>query len=320
MQQIAQQLGVKSILEGGVQRAGDRVRINVQLIDAPTDAHHWAENFDRELTVENMFAIQSELAVAIAGVLKTTLTPAEQARANSIPTTSLEAWESYQLGKQRMARRTTGSLAEAERYFRDAIQLDPAFALAHAELATTLALQIPYSGKARDATLGQVQQAATRALDLDANLAEAWSVKGLIAMDENDNASAYEMLRRAIELNPNDAAAHHWLSQVYRVRGQFDGEFEHAQRAFLLDPLSVVANVNFGDTLQIGGRLDDAAARYRRAMEIDPRSPAPLVGLAWLEAYGRNHFKEAVTLLERAVSLDPKNPRYHAFLAAFTWI
>ncbi len=97
-----------------MQRAGDRVRINVQLIDAATDAHLWAETYDRELTAANIFAIQSEFAAAIAGALKATLTPAEKARVNVVPTQNLEAWEAYQLGKQRMAQRTSASLADAE--------------------------------------------------------------------------------------------------------------------------------------------------------------------------------------------------------------
>jgi len=121
---IAEQLGVKSILEGGVQRAGDRVRISVQLIDAGTDAHLWAESYDRELTAANIFAIQSEVAAAIAGALKATLTAGEKARVNAVPTQNLEAWENYQLGRHRLAKRTSTGFAEAERYFRKAIELD----------------------------------------------------------------------------------------------------------------------------------------------------------------------------------------------------
>ncbi|HET7204793.1 MAG TPA: hypothetical protein VFI92_15640, partial [Steroidobacteraceae bacterium] len=126
---IAQQLGVTKILEGGVQRAGDRVRINVQLIDADTDAHLWAESYDRELTAANIFAIQSEVAAAIAEALKATLTLDERTRVGAVPTQSLAAWEAYQLGNQRMARRTSAGLAEAEKFFRAAIDLDPEFAL-----------------------------------------------------------------------------------------------------------------------------------------------------------------------------------------------
>ena len=122
MKAIADQLGVTKILEGGVQRAGDRVRINVQLIDASTDTHVWAESYDRELTAANIFSIQSEIATAIAGALRATLTPAERAQASVVPTRSLEAWEAYQLGKQRMAKRTSADLMDAERFFRKALR------------------------------------------------------------------------------------------------------------------------------------------------------------------------------------------------------
>ena len=115
--EIGEKLGVTKVLEGGVQRAGDRVRVTVQLIDAATDAHLWAENYDRELTAANIFAIQSEVAIAIASALKATLTPAEQARVYAIPTQNLEAWQAYQLGKQRMGSRTSAALARQRRSF-----------------------------------------------------------------------------------------------------------------------------------------------------------------------------------------------------------
>ena len=121
MKEIAAQLGVKSILEGGIQRAGDRVRVTVQLIDANSDAHVWAENYDRELSAANIFAIQAELATAVASALRTALSPAEQARVAAIPTKSLEAWEAYQLGQQRIAKGTSASLDDAERFLRKAI-------------------------------------------------------------------------------------------------------------------------------------------------------------------------------------------------------
>ncbi len=177
---IAEQLGVKSILEGGVQRAGDRVRINVQLIDAGTDAHLWAESYDRELTAANIFAIQSEVAAAIAGALKATLTAGEKARVNAVPTQNLEAWENYQLGRQRLAKRTSTGFTEAERYFRKAIELDPNFALAYSGLADSLAVSLDYTDAPRAATLERAQAAVDAALNLDPGLADAWASAGLI--------------------------------------------------------------------------------------------------------------------------------------------
>ena len=181
MKAIADQLGVTKILEGGVQRAGDRVRIHMQLIDAGSDAHLWAESYDRELTVTNIFAIQSEVAAAIAAALKATLTAGEQARVNAIPTQSLDAWRDYQLGKQRMASRTSAALADAEKHFRKAIALDPQFALAWVGLADTLTIHTAYAFRPLAAGLDEADKAAARALELDPNLAEAWASAGLIA-------------------------------------------------------------------------------------------------------------------------------------------
>ncbi len=312
---IAEKLGVAQILEGGVQRAGDRVRVTVQLIDANTDAHLWAENYDRELTAANIFAIQSEVATAIAAALKATLTADEKARVDAVPTQNLEAWEAYQLGKQRMARRNSEALAEAERFFRKAIDLDPKFALAYAGLADTVSLQVAYSGRSSEATLAEADRAASRALEFDPNLGEAWASRGHVAIARWHWEDAERFLRRAIELNPNYAPAHHWMSLVLRGEDRLEEERMHAERAVQLDPLSAVVNWNFGHTLEAMGHFDEAAAQHRRAIEIDSTSAAGLVSLARLNAYAQNRVAEAVPLLERAVALDGGNPELQSDLA-----
>ena len=308
MQQIAAQLGVKSILEGGVQRAGDRVRINVQLIDAATDAHHWAENYDRELTVENMFAIQSEVAQAIAGALKATLTPAEKVRVAAVPTRSLPAWEAYQLGIQSLAPRTSPSLVGAEQLFRRAIALDSEFALAYVGLSDALRLQTEYSGASMEPTLVKADEAASKALALNPDQAEAWASKAGVAMSRGQNKDAERLLRRAIALNPNYATAHHWLSQVLRSSGSLEEVLEHAERAAQLDPLSAIVQANLGGQLEALGRFDAAAAAYQRGIEADLTSPRAIDSLALLNAYARNRFTEAVILQSRAVALDNASP------------
>ena len=181
IKEIGEQLGVASILEGGVQRAGDRVHITVQLIDAASDAHLWAETYDRELTAANVFAIQSEVALTIAKALKAALTPAEAARAKAVPTQDLEAWEAFQLGQQRLALRTSAGLVQAEKLIRKAIALDPGFALAHVALANSLTLRVEYSGADRASTLQAAQRVVDAALKLDPGLSEAWASSGLIA-------------------------------------------------------------------------------------------------------------------------------------------
>ena len=209
MKAIADQLGVTKILEGGVQRAGDRVRINVQLIDAATDAHLWAETYDRELTAANIFAIQSEVAAAIADALKATLTPAEQARADSGPDAELEAWEAYQLGKQRMAKRTARLWRKPKRIFQKAIDARSEVRAAggiggHANAAVQSTAPTERTSESSDA-----EKTVVRALELDPNLAEAWALL-LASRRPVQQVRSEPMFRRAIELNPSYAPAHQW--------------------------------------------------------------------------------------------------------------
>ena len=307
IQDIAQQLGVRSILEGGVQRAGDRVRINVQLIDATTDAHMWAETYDRELIAANIFAIQTELAAAIAGALKASLTPGEQARAKVVPTQNLEAWEAYQLGKQRMAARSTPALADAERHFQNAIALDPKFALAYVGLADTLQLQIGIGGASMNAnaTLTRAENAASTALNLDPNLAEGWTSSAGVAWSRKQYDRAEQMFLKAIQLNPNYATAYQWLSGTLGDLGRMDEALAFAERARALDPLSATINRNLGGTLESLGRFAEADVYYRKVIAIDPANSVSYNRLGVLDAYGLNRFADAVPLLRKSVELDP---------------
>jgi TolB-like protein/Flp pilus assembly protein TadD len=319
IREIARQLGVANILEGGVQRAGDRVRINVQLIDAASDAHVWAETYDRDLTTTDIFAIQSELAAAIAGALRATLTREERGRIDAVPTRSLAAWEAYQLGRQRVARRDSASLDEAEKHFRRAIELDPGFALAHVGLADALTLAIAYSGRPFDSGLAAADAAASKALALDPGLAEAWASKGGIASSRRDYVQAEELLRKAIELNPNYATAHHWLSSALMESGHPQQAIAPAERAVLLDPLSVILQLNLGFAYEVVGRFDDAAARYATAVQLDPGYAVAYGNLAQVNALARNRYVDAVASQQMAVELNPGSPLSHAVLA-WLWL
>jgi TolB-like protein/Tfp pilus assembly protein PilF len=315
MKAIAEQLGVKSLLEGGVQRAGDRVRINVQLIDASTDAHLWAETYDRELTAENIFAIQTELAAAIAGALQATLTPAEQARATVVPTSNLEAWEAYQLGNLRLSNRTNAALEDSQKHFRRAIALDPSFALGWTGLANTLSLQVFYGSRPQDPGLHDAEQAATRALALDPNLAEAWAVAGSIADSQLRLDRAEQMLQRAIELNPNYAPAHHWLSMTLTNLARHEDALAAVERAVMLDPLSAIINNWLGAARANVGRFDDALDAYERAIEIDPSMAIVYTNVGDLHAYGFGRPAVAIPWYQAAADRDPGDPTHPAYLA-----
>ena len=305
MKTIAAQLGVSKILEGGVQRAGDRVRVTVQLIDAATDAHVWADNYDRELSAANIFAIQSELAAAIAGALKTSLTPGELVRTQVVPTQNLEAWEAYQLGRQRMAARTTTALADAEMHFQKAIELDSNFALAYVGLADTLRLKTNYGGAPTDAALTDADSAANTALSLDPNLAEGWTSAAGVAWSKRQCDRAERMFLKAIELNPNYAPAHQWFSGMLGGLGRTDEALAFAERARALDPLSAIINFNLGGTLESVGRFAEADVYYRKVIAIDPTSSGAYGNIGVLNAYALNRFADAVPFLRKSIELEP---------------
>jgi TolB-like protein/Flp pilus assembly protein TadD len=317
MSEIGRQLGVEAILEGGVQRAGNRVRVTVQLINSRTDAHLWAESYDRQLTATNIFSIQSEVASAIAVALKAALTAAEKLQVNAVPTRNLAAWEAYQLGRQRMANRTTAGLAEAGTFFQRAIRLDPKFALAYVGLADAIAIQANRVNEPVEAVIGRAERALQAAIRLDPNLAEAWATSGLIAASRGNFERAEQVLRRAIELNPNYAPSYQWLSGLLADQGRQKEALVFATRAVELDPLSPPVNLNLGSLLESLGRLDEAEARYRKVIEIDPSMTNAYLAIGLLDAYRRDRFATGAGFVQRAGELDPDNPVIQLYLTQF---
>jgi tetratricopeptide (TPR) repeat protein len=275
-------------------------------VDAATEAQLWANQFDRELTAGNVFAIQSEVAIAVAAALRTTLPAVEKARITAVPTRVLAAWEAYQLGNQRMASRNTRSLDEAEQFMRQAIDLDPGFALALAGLAQALTFQATYGGAPLDETLARAEQAVIQALALDSNLAEAWGIAGLIASKRGRYDDAETMLRRAIALNPNFAQAYLWLGGAPHARVQDEG-LTLVQKAFELDPLSPIVNMFYAAALHGAGRFAEATERLQALVEREPQFAPAYVLQAAQAAYAANRFDLALSMLARASQLDPRN-------------
>ena len=319
IKQIAEQLGVASVLEGGVQRAGETVRINVQLINASDDAHLWADSYDRKLTAANIFEIQSEIANAIAGALKTSLKPAEQKRLEAIPTQSLPAWQQYQRGKQRLAARNSASLVEAEGHFRKAVALDPAFALAWVGLADAVALQTTYGTRPLEAALTESDQAVARAMKLNPDLAEAWTSAGSNADYRRQFEDAVQKYDRAIALNPNYSTAYHWLSQTLSSLGRYEEALTAAERAVALDPLSAIINESLGGVRERLGRFDDALDAYTQAVAIDPTMATGYSSVGQTLAWAFGRLDKAAPWFAKAAVLDPGNPYYQDLLAYVYW-
>ena len=299
--QIAKQLGVMHVVEGSVQKSNDQVRVNVQLINALTDAHLWAETFDRKLT--DIFAVESEIAKTIAETLQAKLSGLEKTAMSKKPTANPEAYELYLKGRFFWNKRTGDDLRKSIEYLKEAIAKDPGYALAYAGLADSYGLLRFYGGASPAESIVPATAAAKKALELDDSLAEPHASLGLIATEELDVHRAVEELERAIQLNPNYATAHHWLALAFTALGQSDRSIAETKRALELDPLSMVINADLSIAYLYAHRYDEAEAQARKTLEIDPRSFLAhyYLGMA-LQLKGR--LEEAIPEFQKAVELN----------------
>src|SRR5207253_1528710 len=201
LREIAKRLGVTNILEGSVQKASDQVRVNVQLINALTDAHLWADTYDRKLT--DIFAVESEIAKTIAETLQARLSGSEKSSIAKTPTVNPEAYELYLKGRFFWNKRTGDDLRKSIEYLKQAIAKDPGYALAYAALADSYGILRFYGGASPDESIVPAAAAANKALELDDSLAEAHASLGLIATEELELHRGVSELERAVQLNPN---------------------------------------------------------------------------------------------------------------------
>jgi TolB-like protein/Tfp pilus assembly protein PilF len=271
LREIAQQLGVANVLEGSVQKAGDQVRITVQLINALVDSHLWAETYDRKLI--DTFAIESDVAQKIASSLEAKLTGSEQHAIATRPTDNTEAYQLYLKGRFFWNKRTAGDFNTALSYFQQAVAADPNYAVAYAGMADCNLLLPLFGGAAPADLYPKAKAMAQKALALDPNLAEAHASLGLLhASWDFDFPESVREMERAIQLNPNYATAHHWYGNAtLPPLGQFDHAIDEMQRALALDPLSVIINGDLGWNYLNAGRFDEAIAQLRKTLEMDPR-------------------------------------------------
>ena len=303
LRQIAKQLGVANILEGTVQKAADQVRVNVQLIKAETDAHLWAETYDRKLT--DIFGVESDIAKTIADTLRAKLTGSEKNAIAAQPTENTEAHEFYLKGRYFWNKRTGPDLRKAIDYFKQAIDKDPKYALAYAGLADSYTLLSAYGAGSPQESFPSAKTAAQKALELDDTLAEAHTSLGQILLFYDlDLGGSTKEFERAIALNPNYATAHHWYgSGPLLAVGEFDRAIAELRRAQQLDPLSLIINADLGVAFATARRYHEAIAQLRKTIEMDPRFYYAHwnLGVA-LELKGE--LREALAEYKKAAELD----------------
>jgi len=269
LRQIAKQLGVMHILEGSVQRSNDQVRVNVQLINAVTDAHLWAEIYDRKLT--DIFTVESDIAKTIADTLQAKLTGAEKQMMTAPMTTDMAAYELYHKGRSLWEQRSGDNIPKAIAFYEQAIARDPNYALAYAGLANAYVLLPYYTGAPRMESAAKAKEAANKALSLNPKVAEAHAALGKLDSFGFDLARAIGEYQRAIELKPNYATAHQWYGNDALVSyGRFDEAIAEGRRAIELDPLSPVINADLGITLYLSRRYDESIGQLKKTLTIDP--------------------------------------------------
>ncbi|MCK5650647.1 MAG: hypothetical protein KAJ42_04685, partial [Gemmatimonadetes bacterium] len=304
--QIADDLGVDFILEGSARIAGDQVRLTAQLIDARRDEHLWSDDYDRELSVENIFAVQSDIAQRVASETRAVLTPEEQTRVEARPTESLEAYNAYLLGRLLWDQWTPESFQRQIEYYEEAIRRDSTFALAYAALGEVLAAT-PWSGRPPLLPLSEAHSravaAVNRALEIDDGLAEAHNTLGYIKSTFDwDLKGAEEEYRRAIELNPNLAASHNYLGcELLPYTRRFDEAIAEMRIAIALSPFDFMIRGCFNTTLMSAGRFDEYHQQRRLVREMFPDHDWSNVNVQFCALIAEERWEEAI-------ELDPQNP------------
>lgn len=287
--EIGKLLGVATILEGQVQRAGNRLRINMQLIEAGKEDHLWANSYDRELTAENVFDVQSDIARTIADALNAELSSSDEALLNDVPTHNTEALNRYMLGRGLQARGSFESFRQAERYFREAAELDPNYVRAWIAIARNSSLMLQTGLIGTDEYIATAAPVIDRALELDGRRPEAHAQKGVLNWFSGDLDAAEAAFRRALDLRPGYSATLAAYGIYLRSTGRPQEAIPVLEKALRDDPLSTEILFNLGKAEMYAGRPEKNVQYSERIRQIEPTSvygyTSALQAYLWLGRY-----------------------------------
>ena len=298
---IGQQLRVGTVLEGSVRKAGSKLRITTQLINVADGFHLWSEDYDRDLA--DVFAIESDVAQRVADALKVTLLAAERQRLEQKPTDDLEAHQLYLKGRFYAGKYTKDGLNKGAEYFRQAIAIDPNYALAYSGLAYDYVLTTDWTLPAKEA-MPKAKEAATKALAIDDTLAEAHAFLAMVYFwFDWDWSGSEREFKRAIELDPNSAVVRDFYGYCLGQLGYIEPALTECERALQIDPLSLEANSGLGVCLFFARRYDEALEQLHRTIDMEPSFwfAHYWLGLSYAQA---GKFPEAITELQTARQLE----------------
>ena len=315
LRQVAAELGVDTILEGAVQRVGDSVRVNAQLIDAQTDEHLWGKTYDYVLSAKNIFAIQSDISEEISNALNAALTDNERSRLAVIPTQSMAAYSAYTEGRNDLYERTLDQTLRARERFEKAIELDPNYASAYSGLADSLLLLfINHRNIPMDEAFSLAQESLDKALLLNPNLADTYASLGLLKMTVwgqeartgPENVHAEEAFNKALAISPNHARATMWFASLRAAEQKTDEAIELYRRALEIDPLARIPYANLPGLYAQEGHNAEALAYWLDGADIFPDWPTVYANIAvHLQGLGRHDESIAWALKTRELSTDP---------------
>jgi TolB-like protein/DNA-binding winged helix-turn-helix (wHTH) protein/Tfp pilus assembly protein PilF len=309
---IARELDVSHIVEGSILRAGEKVRVTVQLIDAKADAQLWTQSYERDL--RDVLSLQREVARAVARAIELEITPDEEARLSAERPVDPEVYTEYLKGRMHLSKRTPEGFRKAAEHFLRVTDRDPQYAPAHAGLADSYHLMIAYGLLRPTEGYPKAEAAATRALEIDGTIAEA-HVSLAVGYYKNlfEWEAAEASFRRALELNPSYSIGHHWYGVFLMATGRHEEAIAEMKRAIELDPLSLIFNTDLGSALYFARQYDLAIEQLQKTVEMDRyffRAHWNL-GLAY-EAKGM--YKEAIAELQQATELSGRAPQTVAAL------
>ncbi|NIM91464.1 MAG: protein kinase [Candidatus Aminicenantes bacterium] len=312
--EISKELNVDAVIEGTLLLAGERMEIAVKLIHAPTDRHLWSNSYERDL--RNVMALRKEVAKAVAQEIRIRLTPQEEERLSNAPQVNPEAYQLAMKGRFFWQRRTEEDIKKAIEYFEKSIELDPEYALAYSGLADSYQVLPDYSSIPSNEAYPSAERAVRKALAIDSSLAEAYATLASINSHYYwDWVGAGYDFRRAIEINPNYATAHHWYALTLMAMARHEEAIKEIKRAQELDPLSLVINRNVGTIFFRARQYGQAIENFRKTIEMDP-SFTYVHGYLGLTYIQKSMYEEALAEAKKEKEISRIwNPRVEAWLA-----
>lgn len=307
--EIGKELQVDHILEGSVRKSGDRIRVTAQLIEVNTDTHLWSDTYTRQL--DDIFAVQDEIAQAIVSALKVTLTGENQASINSRSTEDVSAYNKYLLGRHLWNQRSPATLLASTKPLKEAVTIDPEYGQAWAALADAYVLIPEYGGGTIKEFIPLAHEAIENALLINSESAPALTTSAYIKfMYDYDLEGAHVDFEKAIRIDPGYATAHQWYGELLAAEGHLDAAMDELRLARQADPLALIMLHDMGWFLTFSDRKDEAYIYFNKALDIDPHFQNTIGNVMTLDILtgryeqARARSRELATLVDYDPSTD----------------